>query len=321
MTSAREGGCHLQIQSSGKLFRKSKKALDNCKLSCIFASNLKKMEYVSPLRYPGGKGKLAPFFQQVIQKNDLQGGVYVEPYVGGGAVALTLLFSGNVSRIVINDKDRSIFAFWHSVLYQTEELCQLIADTPINMDTWHEQKEYQRTGVKEDTDLLTLGFSSFFLNRTNRSGIIKGGVIGGQNQDGNYKINARYKQKEELIRRIKKIAARRENIELHHEDAAFLTSHLRKELPANTIFYFDPPYYIKGEGLYMNYYKDKDHADMANAIKQITNQKWIVTYDPQDYIKTLYQDFRQREFNLNYSANNTGKAKEVMIYSDNLIIP
>ena len=279
------------------------------------------MDYVSPLRYPGGKGKLAPFFQQVIQKNGLKGGVYVEPYVGGGAVALTLLLAGAVNRIVINDKDRSIYAFWHSVLFQTNELCQLIANTPINMDTWHEQKEYQRKGVKEDVDLLTLGFSSFFLNRTNRSGIIKGGVIGGQNQDGNYKINARYKQKEELIRRIKKIADQREKIELHHEDAAILTNHLREELPENTIFYFDPPYYVKGEGLYMNYYNDKDHADMANAIKQITNQKWIVTYDPQDYIKMLYQDFRQKEFNLNYSANNTGKAKEVMIYSDNLIIP
>ena len=106
------------------------------------------MDYVSPLRYPGGKGKLAPFFQQVIQKNGLKGGVYVEPYVGGGAVALTLLLAGAVNRIVINDKDRSIYAFWHSVLFQTNELCQLIANTPINMDTWHEQKEYQRKGGK-----------------------------------------------------------------------------------------------------------------------------------------------------------------------------
>lgn len=279
------------------------------------------MDYVSPLRYPGGKGKLAPFFQQVIEKNDLRGGVYVEPYVGGGAVALSLLFSGAINRIVINDKDRSIYAFWHSVLNLTDDLCQLIAETPINMDTWHQQKEFQRKGVKEKTDLLTLGFSSFFLNRTNRSGIIKGGVIGGQNQDGNYKINARFKQKDELIRRIRKISDFRDRIELHNEDAAELTNFLRDELPQNTIFYFDPPYYVKGEGLYMNYYKDKDHEAMANAIRQITNQKWIVTYDPQDYIKQLYHDFRQKEFNLNYSANNTGKAKEVMIYSNNLNIP
>lgn len=279
------------------------------------------MEYISPLRYPGGKGKLAPFFKQVIELNDLIGGVYVEPYVGGGAVALYLLCSGIVDRIVINDKDRSIYAFWYAVLNQTDKLCQLIVDTPITMDTWHQQKDYQRKGIKEEIDLLTLGFSSFFLNRTNRSGIIKGGVIGGQNQDGNYKINARYKQKFDLVRRIEKIAELKDKIELHHEDAAVLTNHLREVLPDNTIFYFDPPYYIKGEGLYMNYYKDKDHEEMANAIKNITNQKWIVTYDPQDYIKQLYRDFRQKEFNLNYSANNTGKAKEVMICSNNLNIP
>ena len=143
------------------------------------------MKALSPLRYPGGKAKIADFIKQVVKDNDLLDGVYVEPYAGGAAVALSLLMDEYVSRIIINDKDRSIYAFWHSVLYDTERLCQLIEETPVNMETWMVQRELQSPENKETVNLLTLGFSTFFMNRTNRSGIIKAGVIGGFDQTGN----------------------------------------------------------------------------------------------------------------------------------------
>ena len=151
------------------------------------------MKLVSPLRYPGGKAKIVDFVKQVIRDNNLLDGVYVEPYAGGAAVALSLLMDEYVSRIIINDKDRSIYAFWHSVLYETDSLCSLIEETPVTMDTWKIQREIQSLSNKQTADLLHLGFSTFFMNRTNRSGIIKAGVIGGFDQTGNYKIDARYK--------------------------------------------------------------------------------------------------------------------------------
>ena len=146
------------------------------------------MEFLSPLRYPGGKAKVADFVQCLIKENALLDGTYVEPYVGGGSVALSLLFNEYVRDIYINDKDISIYAFWYSVLHESEALCKLIKDTPINVETWHKLKEIQSN--KENVDLLNLGFSTFFLNRTNRSGILKAGVIGGYDQTGNYKIDA-----------------------------------------------------------------------------------------------------------------------------------
>ena len=197
-------------------------------------------EYFSPLRYPGGKGKLVPFFERLIIDNGLSDGVYIEPYVGGGAVALSLLLKEYVSRIVINDKDRSLYAFWYSVLHHSEELCRLIADTPVNMDTWHTMRDIENH--KEDVDLLSLGFSSFFLNRTNRSGILKAGVIGGYQQTGNYKINARYR-KENLISRIRRIATYADRIELHNEDAVDLVADIAQTAPPDTLLYLDPPYY------------------------------------------------------------------------------
>ena len=275
------------------------------------------MDFLSPLRYPGGEAKVANFFQKIIVENNLLDGVYIEPYVGGASVALSLLFNEYVSRIIINDKDRSIYAFWYSVLFDTENLCRLIHDTPITMNSWYQQKDIQKN--KETVELLDLGFSTFFMNRTNRSGILNAGVIGGNSQTGNYKIDARFK-KDDLIRRIYRIAEYSGRISLYNEDAVLLTQQLIETLPEKSIFYFDPPYYVKGKGLYLNYYNDEDHRNIANMISQIINSKWIVTYDSVSFIMELYNNFRQQKFELNYSASNSGKGQEVMIFSNNIKI-
>ena len=277
------------------------------------------MKVLSPLRYPGGKAKIADFIKQVVKDNDLLDGVYVEPYAGGAAVALSLLMDEYVSRIIINDKDRSIYAFWHSVLYDTDHLCQLIEETPVNMETWRIQRELQSPENKETVNLLMLGFSTFFMNRTNRSGIIKAGVIGGFNQTGNYKIDARYR-KEELIARIRRIASYADRIELHHEDAVDLVNHIAQTAPENTILYLDPPYYQKGRGLYMNYYDDTDHERIRDVITHVDSLRWIVSYDNSAFIKSFYQSFRSQEFYLNYSANNNGKGTEVIFFSNNCLV-
>ena len=172
----------------------------------------------SPLRYPGGKRKLANFISLIFHYNDLLDGEYIELYAGGASVALKLLFDEYVRRIHINDIDKGVYAFWHSVLNETEDLCRLVRDTQVSMDVWNQQKRVQSASCQS---LLELGFSTFFLNRTNRSGIISAGVIGGKNQTGKWKLDARY-NKEDLIVRIAKIARYRERINLYNEDAVTL---------------------------------------------------------------------------------------------------
>lgn len=276
------------------------------------------MDFVSPLRYPGGKAKVSPFVQELIIQNNLLDGTYVEPYVGGASVALTLLFNECVSDIYINDIDVSIYAFWYCVLKDSDRFCRLIHDTPINMEIWKKQRDVQSN--KSQEDLLTIGFSTFFLNRTNRSGILNAGVIGGNDQTGNYKIDARY-HKADLIRRIQRITEYSDRIHLFNMDAINFINGIAQDLSEKTLFYFDPPYYVKGKGLYLNYYNDTDHREIANAIKTLTRFKWIISYDNVEFITSLYSDFRQKIFELNYSASNSGKGKEVMIFSNNLIIP
>lgn len=179
----------------------------------------------------------------------MKGGTYIEPFSGGAAIALALAIDGYMNRIVINDYDRSIYAFWHTVLYRTERLINKIQDTPLTIEEWLNQREIQRQ--KQDAELFELGFSTFFLNRTNRSGVLKAGVIGGLEQTGPYKIDARYNKKQ-LIERITLIAKHRDKFIIHNDDAINLLRRYRN-IASKNLVYLDPPYYEKGRELYVNF--------------------------------------------------------------------
>lgn len=272
----------------------------------------------SPLRYPGGKSKLSKFVAEICIRNNIDG-CYVEPYAGGASVALYLLLEGYVSNIVINDVDRSIYAFWHSVLKNTRKLCNLIDQTDVTIETWKQCKAVQKN--KKRAKLLDLGFSTFFLNRTNISGIIDAGVIGGINQTGTYKIDCRY-NKTELIKRIKSIAKFKKRIELFNNDALDLIDVIQKRAESKSIiFYFDPPYYLKGPSLYLNSYTHQDHIAVSRKIMQIKNIHWIVSYDNVTEIKQIYSKANMIEYFLQYTAIGIRKGSEVLFYSNGLQLP
>lgn len=274
--------------------------------------------FYSPLRYPGGKNKLSAFISKLCIDNNIQGH-YIEPYAGGSSVALFLLFEGIVDRITINDKDRSIYAFWYSVLNETEALCQMILECDITIENRLNQKVIQHK--KNDYSLLQLGFSTLFLNRTNRDGVIKGGVIGGNAQNGNYKLDCRF-NKQEIISKIRRIAELKNSISLKSMDALDLIDYIQQTSNnSNTIFYFDPPYYLKGSFLYMNYYKKSDHDDVAQKIKQIDTINWVVSYDNHEVIKNLYFPFQPKEYSFTHSANTSKLGQEVLFFSRSLLIP
>jgi DNA adenine methylase len=271
--------------------------------------------HYSPLRYPGGKNKLSAFIANICIENGINGH-YVEPYSGGASVALFLLLEGFIKKITINDKDRSIYAFWHSVLNKTDELCNKIRETEITINEWKKQRGIQNR--KATADLLELGFSTFFLNRTNRSGIINAGIIGGIKQTGQYRIDCRF-NKEELINRIKKIAFRKEDIRLYGNDALDLIDKIQQEAQDdNIIFYFDPPYFYKASSLYMNHYKDDNHKTVSEKIKNITNIRWIISYDNVPEIKELYIDYEAKEYMFKHTAHSSRIGKEILFFSPTL---
>jgi DNA adenine methylase len=279
----------------------------------------RRLVHFTPLRYPGGKGKLAAYVKAIIETNSLYDGEYVEPYAGGAAIALELLFQEYVSRIHINDLSKPVYSFWKAVLNDTDALCRFVRDTPLNLTAWDRQK---RIFANPDAhSYVELGFATFFLNRTNRSGILNAGVIGGRDQTGPWKIDARYNA-DELIFRIESIANLRRRIKLTRKDALALLRHGLPKWSDNTLIYLDPPYYEQGRELYYDYYQADDHAQLASFIRtNMADRAWIISYDNVAPIKSLYSDARNIVYNVGYSARTTRIGKEVMFFSPKLAIP
>lgn len=269
----------------------------------------------SPLRYPGGKNKLSPFIAKICEDNKLTEH-YIEPYCGGAAVALFLLLNGYVDRVTINDKDKSIYSFWYSILHHTDEFIERIRSTAVTLEEWDKQRLIQIN--KEDESLLDLGFSSFFMNRTNRSGIIMGGMIGGRSQKGGYKIDCRF-NKEELIQRIIGIAKKREFIEVSNEDAVDIIQRFSNLNLKSSLVYLDPPYFKKADSLYLNHYGLNDHISVSHSILNSQLSNWMVSYDNVPEIINLYSDVDKLEYSFKHTAYNTREGKEVLFFSCGLL--
>ena len=280
--------------------------------------SIRKRPYYTPLRYPGGKRKLANYIKKLVVQNDLVGGRYVEVYAGGCAVAIELLVEGYFDNVAINDIDPAVYAFWWSVLNETDSLIKKIVDTPVDVDTWKAKREIIRH--PKEYSLLEIGFSAFYLNRCNRSGILKGGVIGGLKQDGEWKIDARF-NKDNLISRIELIGENSGKIKLYNDDAI---DFIKKQIDVKDkpdLMYLDPPYYNKGKGLYRNFYKHDDHVMISNYVKTIENVNWLISYDNVPEIESMYEQEKKLVYALSYTAQNKIRGSELLIFSENLDPP
>lgn len=263
----------------------------------------------SPLRYPGGKNCIFPFVSCLIAENGLTGCRYIEPYAGGAGLALRLLFEEYAKTIVINDLDPLVHAFWSMSINEPERFIRWIERTPVSVATWKKCKEkLRRRNIEDNFDLAT---SFFFLNRTNVSGVLRGGIIGGLDQTGKYKIDARY-NKVELIRKIEKIARFSSRIRVANSDGVELIKSCALD-KIESFIYLDPPYYQKGANLYLNAFKDVDHTKLAKCVSKLPTP-WLLSYDNHSFITNLYQQFEKRAYKLQHSTSNK-IGDEVLIFS------
>ena len=278
------------------------------------------VEAYSPLRYPGGKARLSRFLIEVIRANGLSQPHYVEPFAGGAGAALRLLFEEFVDSITINDADPRIRCFWEAATRYPDRFLDRLEKIPVTIAEWRKQRElYKRRDLRK---VFELGFATFFLNRTARSGIVhNGGPIGGFDQAGNYKIDARF-NRSELGRRICRIAAYSDRIEISdHDGLALLRKLNRRRTAPKTLVYIDPPYYSKGNKLYFNRQTHSDHAAIAAYLSSEKRFKWLMTYDDVTEIRALYAGLPQIQFSLSYSAYKRRNGNELLIHPPSLRVP
>ena len=253
-----------------------------------------------------------------MEKAGCKGGTYIEPFAGGAGIALNLLENGVAGRIAINDYDIGIFSFWHAILNETDRFIDATKSVPVDMEEWHRQRQIVMSHHSEYS--FELGFATFFMNRTNRSGIIQGGVIGGLEQKGIWKLDVRFKR-QALIDRIVRIAKSKDRIQLTHDNAVNFITEKLSDCSSNTFIYFDPPYFEKGKQLYMNFFDGPDHAHIEEAIRSNVTAKWVVTYDDVKAIEDIYSRHIVRRFDLTYSAAKKRQASEIIVFGDESMIP
>lgn len=271
------------------------------------------MRFDSPLRYPGGKASLAPFLARTIEINNLTGCSYFEPFAGGAGAALRLLRQGVVSELHLNDLDPHIVSFWRAVLDEPNRFAEEVMFVPLSVAEWRRQLEvYQLADTRKPFEL---GFATFYLNRCNRSGIILGAApIGGYEQTGKWRIGARF-YREGLAKRVLAIGTQKERIHVTNKDALdFLAERLPTGYAKKPSFcYLDPPYYSNGNRLYMAFYSDGDHVELARYIQRQRKLKWIMSYDDTKFIRDLYTKSEVSVMALEYSLQGRRKAHELLI--------
>lgn len=267
----------------------------------------------TPIRYPGGKTKIYPLVKKIIDDNGFRSYAYAEAFAGGAGLAMKLLLKGDVPSVIINDLDRAVYCMWDAIVNRSEDLCTFVSDVEVTVDEWKRHRETYRN--QKDVDGFELGCAAFFLNRTNVSGILDGGVIGGMEQFGNFKIDARF-SKPGLLAKIRAIGKRRDDIRIFNLDAeTFIVDVLTRE--ESLFAYFDPPYVKKGPGLYRSSFDEDKHRSLAKAIQKC-KFPWIATYDDDELIEKLYGKNVRETFGIGYSAYRASRGKEKLILPPNV---
>lgn len=232
-----------------------------------------------------------------------------EPFAGGAGASLGMLFMEEAPAIHVNDADPAIHDFWWALLNRSSEFARHIDETPLNIGEWTRQRAtYRRTGR---TSRFRRGFAAFYLNRCNRSGIVmNGGPIGGIEQKGKWRIDARF-NREDLKRRCQRVGQYRDRISLTSEDGIAFIDRL-KDSPV--FFFVDPPYFHKGASLYLNGLNADYHENLASKLHALQHLPWALTYDDCPEIRQMYKGWASiRSFALRYTASSTRQGREIMI--------
>lgn len=273
-------------------------------------------DMASPFRYPGGKGFLTGYLSAKLSEIDATERHYAEPFCGGAGAAVNLLKSGIAHVIHLNDADIRIYSAWRAMLIETDRFLERLQSAKVDMEEWDRSIDLIQNADHSKEYSFELGFATYFVNRTSRSGIILGaGPIGGYAQTGRWKIDARW-YRDSMSSRIRWLGTVRDRVHLTNEDALAFMARSRTRLPLrDCLIFVDPPYVQVGSRLYLNAMNEAKHSALADMLQGGTFPNWILTYDNHPLVHELYAQRRIETISVNYSLRTTRKEKEVLVRS------
>ena len=274
---------------------------------------------VTPLRYPGGKTWLLDYVKAFARFHKLSSTTIVEPYGGSASISVGLIRSQLVTDATVCERDPLIVAFWNVAIHRNEELIEYLSSLEINMETWYGLRRYldlEKTNLQNE---LEAAGAFLFFNRTNYSGIIKGGPLGGKKQLSKYKLNCRF-NKGRIADKIRSLKALEDKLKIIQIDGLEYMKNHALQSPDNVFFYVDPPYYGAGKDLYRFYFTDFDHQQLS-AFLTGTEIPWLLSYDDAEFIRNLYQKKSNLPVYTDYQSGHLRRGVKELLISNYVIPP
>jgi DNA adenine methylase len=260
------------------------------------------MKIQTPFRYPGAKNKLLPIIEeQLIDLGINNQHNFVDAFIGGGSVLLKIAEKYPNIKLFGNDKDYWIASFWQIVSnddnYKLIELLKLM-NQPATLEHFYKLRE------KPPVTDIEAAYHAIFFNRTTFSGIFYSGPIGGKDQKSKYTVDCRWnleKLKYKILKCHELLKGRTTVENVDFEKYSILTS-------TDYLTYLDPPYFIKGDALYIEKMTKIDHIALAEILNKRKN--WLLSYDDDSYIRNLYKEHNIIDLKARYCINGNKSSWE-----------
>lgn len=268
-------------------------------------NDIKIINNISPLRYPGGKTRACKVLDKILIKhfniNNIEN--IISPFFGGGSFEFFLQNNYKVN-LIVNDKFKPLYSFWNQCKSNKNNL---IEEIKKNKDVDKEKFKKFREEIIDLEDELKQGSYFFIINRCSFSGATLSGGFSLESSKKRFTDSS--------IEKINKLNLSK--VEFYNLDYKEFIKLKCKNIEGNSLIFLDPPYYLEEKSnLYGNngdMHETFNHDKLYRLIKNKKN--WIMTYNNCTYIKNLYKNFIIVEAEWSYGMNKTKESSEIIIIS------
>lgn len=296
------------------------------------------MEKVRPfVKWVGGKSKLIPQMEQYYPKElkEKKIDVYIEPFIGGGAILIDILKKYNIKKIYAFDINKNLINCYNIIKDKVDSLVlelKKLEEEYLKLDDENRKeyyydirKKYNSINIENEKEALEKTTYFIFLNKTCFNGLYRENRRGQFNVPiGKYK-NPTICDEKNLIELSKLI-----------KNVTFINGDYResyKYIEENTFIYFDPPYRpINKTSSFTSYSKedfnDENQKELGEYFRKIndnnSNVKLMLSNsnpknnnEEDDFFEQIYNGFKINEIKANRMINSNkekrGKISELLI--------